>query len=92
MTDGAGVIRTAGGLQRTLTEIAEIEAAQPGNDPLLNMTATARLIVTAALLREESRGAHFRDDFPQADGTGQRSFLTLREACAHPAARHPEMT
>lgn len=92
MTDGAGVIRTAGGLQRTLTEIAEIEAAQPGNDPLLNMTTTARLIVTAALLREESRGAHFRDDFPQADGTGQRSFLTLREACAHPAARHPEMT
>ena len=92
MTDGAGVIRTAGGLQRTLTEISEIEAAQPGNDSLLNMTATARLIVTAALLREESRGAHFRDDFPQADGTGQRSFLTLREACAHPAARHPEMT
>lgn len=83
MTEGAGVIRTATGLTRALDEIAAIEAAQPNCAPLLNMTATARLIVTAALNRRESRGAHYRTDFPKADGdAGQRSFLTLTDVLA----------
>ena len=83
MTDGAGVIRHAGGLQRTLDDIAVIEAEQPGCEALHNMTATATLIAFAALRRRESRGAHFRSDFPQADGAeGVRSSLTLSDAMA----------
>ncbi len=81
MTHGAGVIRTAQGLQHTLSEIATIEADQPDCTALANMTATATLIATAALNRCESRGAHFRSDHPKCDGaTGTRSFLTLTEA------------
>ena len=81
MTDGAGVIRSAQGLTRTLIEIAEIEAAQPYCDAMANMTATATLITAAALARRESRGAHFRSDFPQPDGaTGTRSLMTLNDA------------
>lgn len=81
MTDGAGVIRDRTGLRRCLTEIAAIEAAQPDCEAALNMTATATLIAAAALLREESRGAHFRADFPEARGPkGQRSRMTLTEA------------
>jgi L-aspartate oxidase len=81
MTDGAGVIRTADGLTRTLTDIADIEAAQPDCDALLNMTATATLIAAAALKRRESWGAHFRSDFPKPDGaTGTRSLMTLNDA------------
>ncbi|WP_172327514.1 L-aspartate oxidase [Mangrovicoccus sp. HB161399] len=83
MTAGAGVIRDAQGLRRALREIAAVEAAQPGCRPLLNMTATATLIVAAALLREESRGAHFRSDFPRpAAEIGTRSRMTLAEALA----------
>ncbi|WP_102224735.1 L-aspartate oxidase [Acidimangrovimonas sediminis] len=83
MTNGAGVIREAAGLRRTLREIAEVEAGQPDNPQLLNMTATATLIAASALLREESRGAHFRADFPRAKGdAGQRSTLTLAGALA----------
>lgn len=83
MTAGAGVVRTAEGLSQTLRDIAAIEAAQPDCAPLLNMTATATLIAAAGLMRQESRGAHFRADHPKPAGdTGTRSRLTLQEALA----------
>ncbi|WP_370284904.1 L-aspartate oxidase [Pseudooceanicola nanhaiensis] len=83
MTQGVGVIRDATGLTRALTDIAEIASEAQASAPLLNMTATATLIATAALRREESRGAHFRADFPApSNPEGHRSFLTLAEARA----------
>lgn len=83
MTKGAGVVRDAKGLRVCLAEIAAIEATQPDCAALLNMTATATLIAGAALARRESRGAHFRSDYPEAKGAiGQRSRLTLTEALA----------
>ena len=33
----------------------------------LNLVTVAKLIARAALRREESRGGHFREDFPQRD-------------------------
>ncbi|GHF73244.1 L-aspartate oxidase [Seohaeicola zhoushanensis] len=88
MTDGAGVIRTAAGLARTLDEIRAVKTAQPDCAPLLNMTATARLIASAALDRRESRGAHYRADFPTPDcETGRRSFVYLTDALA---SRHSD--
>jgi L-aspartate oxidase len=48
---------------------------------MANMCATATLIATAALLRTESRGAHWRDDFPATDpAQATRRFLTLTQA------------
>lgn len=92
MTDGAGVVRDGDGLTACLREIAAIEAAQPDCPPLLNMTATATLIAAAALMRRESRGAHFRSDFPQTAPEGRRSRLTLAEAMALRASLQPEPT
>jgi aspartate oxidase len=41
-----------------------------------NLLLVARLIATAALRRAESRGAHWRSDYPQADAAlACRSFV-----------------
>ncbi|WP_323765882.1 L-aspartate oxidase [Marinovum sp.] len=82
MTADVGVIRTASGLRRALTEIARLEASCAASPTFCNMTATATLIAAAALLREESRGAHFREDFPQPAPEARRSRITLAEALA----------
>ena len=39
----------------------------PGGWELQNMISLARLMIEAALEREESRGAHVRTDYPEAD-------------------------
>jgi L-aspartate oxidase len=40
-----------------------------------NLHAVAELIVVSALGREESRGAHYRNDFPLHDAVGRHSVM-----------------
>jgi L-aspartate oxidase len=83
MTNHAGVVRSAKGLKRALTELNALEA-QVGMDGVLkNMLLTARLITAAALKRKESRGGHFRTDYPETDpALAQRTFMTLADLAA----------
>lgn len=67
MWEHAGINRTAKGLRRGIELLDEIEKRLPaGATEEENMVATARLIAEGALLRKESRGGHFRSDFPHA--------------------------
>jgi L-aspartate oxidase len=90
MSRHAGLERDAAGLMQLLDVIARVEKAGNGDAALLNVTATARLVAAAALARQESRGSHWRSDFPGTDAQGQRTVLTLAaaEALALPPARH----
>ena len=72
MSRDAGVIRDADGLARLVSAIDVLEAAH-GPAPTL---VAAGLIARAALARQESRGGHFRADFP-ATALPERTFVTL---------------
>ena len=81
MLESVGVIRDEGSLTRALRVIAGLEQSARRDRRLANMLTTAKLIAASALARRESRGAHFRSDYPAADATlARRSFLTLVEA------------
>src|SRR6476619_6839263 len=67
MWDHCGIDRTAKGLRLGLDKLAEIESRLPtGATEEANMVETSRLIAEAALLRKETRGGHYRSDFPRA--------------------------
>jgi L-aspartate oxidase len=80
MTRLVGLERDEAGLREALAVIAQVERAGGPEPALLNMTAAAKLVAAAALERRESRGGHWRRDYPSTDETGRRTFLTLREA------------
>jgi L-aspartate oxidase len=83
MTEQAGVIRDGRSLAGALSTIVALEKSASRDRRLANMLTTAKLIAAGALARKESRGAHFRSDYPQSDAElAQRSFLTLAEADA----------
>jgi L-aspartate oxidase len=61
------ITRTAKGLRTALADLIDIEQRLPsGATEELNLVQTAKLITEAALLRKESRGGHYRSDFPRA--------------------------
>ena len=67
MWDHCGIDRSAKGLRLGLAKLTEIESRLPvGATEETNMVQTSLLIADAALLRKESRGGHYRSDFPRA--------------------------
>ncbi len=74
MSREAGVIRDADGLARLIALIDALEGAHGRSAPLV----AARLVAASALSRQESRGGHFRADFPAA-AEPVRTFVTLSD-------------
>jgi L-aspartate oxidase len=83
--DKVGIIRSGKGLEEAADIFATWESLlpQPSDRPsyeLNNLVLCARLVTEAALLREESRGAHFRTDFPQTSPEWQRHVIFKKNA------------
>jgi len=86
MSAEVGVIRDRSGLAAALATIARLE--ERARAPRFrNMLAAAKLVAAAALARTESRGGHYRSDFPDCDPAWHhRTFMTLADATRIAAA------
>ena len=90
MSMHVGVVRTGSGLKTALAALEAI-GRDGADDPLVaNMVLTARLIATAALKRKESRGGHYRSDFPVIDpAQAKRTFISIRDLRETPLRASP---
>lgn len=82
MSDKVGVLRDGAGMAAALRELRKL-ADTYGNisTNFDNMLAAATLITAAAYMRKESRGGHYRTDYPEKDADlKRRSEMTYREA------------
>ncbi len=81
MWKGVGLVRDESGLKATLQTLNELYAKFGHPAPkreaieLANMIECAWLMTRAAIARKESRGAHFRRDFPNLDTDWQHHLL-----------------
>jgi L-aspartate oxidase len=79
MSRDVALERNAQGLRSALGVIGRLETVS--REPaLLNMAAAAKLVAAAALARKESRGGHWRSDYPETKKTSVRTFMTLADA------------
>jgi L-aspartate oxidase len=66
MWERVGILRERGQLERAVREFDTILSGRL-NHSSRNFVSLAQLVAGAALWRKESRGAHFRTDFPKPD-------------------------
>jgi fumarate reductase flavoprotein subunit len=94
--DDVGVVRDRAGIERGLAALDRIEAelletGVADSDRRFNLTwqdwlnlrslcEISRVIALAALKRENSRGAHFRSDFPEPGDLATSTFTVARQA------------
>jgi len=78
MWERVGILRSRASLQRALTEFEQIARA-PLRPAPRNFLTVATLIARSALWREESRGGHFRVDFPARDDERWRAHSIIQK-------------
>ncbi len=90
-----GILRTATSLQRGLRRLEELDALLSHTGVanvdrsfhmgwhdwlnLKNLIAVSRAIAQSALAREDSRGAHYREDFPDASDLNTSHYVVVRQ-------------
>jgi L-aspartate oxidase len=79
MSSHVGVIRNGDDLADAIRTFAITEAGAT-NANLRNMATTALLVATAAWSRHESRGGHYRSDYPQEDAKLRHRTMTTLSA------------
>ena len=84
----AGVMRNHRDLRQALDQLGETSPPAAVSSPLdlirylelQNMRCVAQMVCRAALERTESRGSHFRSDFPEEDNQNWLKNIVMRKA------------
>jgi L-aspartate oxidase len=81
MTEGAGVLRSAHSLATTAKDLDALagrtsDAPGPAAWEATDLHLVATALVAAATRREETRGAHWREDFPETDDAWRGHLVT----------------
>lgn len=82
--ENAGIVRSGAGLARARSILAGWQEclAEPQDRPsweLLNLVIAGRLMTESALMRLESRGAHYRTDHPERSDEWLKHIILTRE-------------
>jgi L-aspartate oxidase len=82
MWSAAGIERNAAGLDAAARQLDQWRASGATMQDLetANLLCLAQVLVAAALARRESRGAHFREDFPETSNGFQHSLVYCQAA------------
>lgn len=75
MEKRVGILRSEAGLRRALEDLGEIREQVKERGELLNLIDVAEMICRAALMRRESRGSHFRVDFPHPSPSWRQDLI-----------------
>ncbi len=83
--DKVGILRSGPHLREAASILAGWENCLPSvadrkTFELFSMVSTGRLMAEAALLREESRGAHYRLDYPETSSAWEKHIIFRKEA------------
>lgn len=85
MWNGVGIIRSEKGLKDALAKLEKVEeefylpAGSLEEWEIKNMVLVAKLVAQMALERTESRGAHYREDFPSRDDQNWKKHLVYKK-------------
>lgn len=83
MWEQVGIIRNEAGLKQANAEVERIYSSiARGGDQLayyevVNMLTVAHIVIQAALWRKESRGGHFRSDYPERDDVRWQKHMSF---------------
>ena len=80
--DRAGLLEAQEMTDRWCQYVFRRQFNEPAGWQLQNMLTVSRVMIAAALEREESRGVHLRSDFPQIDSRWDRHLSFTREQSA----------
>jgi fumarate reductase flavoprotein subunit len=95
MWKDVGILRHADGIRAAQRHLVELDSHLAGIGVadgdrgynlawhdwlnLSNLMTVSKAIATAALAREDSRGAHYREDFPESDALPGSTFTVVRQ-------------
>ena len=79
MWERVGILRDKDSLKRAIREFDQIAAGNLSTSSR-NFVTLAKLVAAAALWREESRGGHFRTDFPEQRNEWQMHSIQRLES------------